>query len=55
MKSLYNFTKRAKAHEGEITPDDLKLLKEAKKQADEAYRALVSRPVNSDSSEQGMA
>jgi len=51
VKGLYTFAKRAKAHEGEISPDDLKALKEAKKQADEAYRALVSRPVGSDSSE----
>ena len=49
VKGLYNFAKKAKAHEGDITPDDLKLLKEAKKQADEAYRALVSRPADSDS------
>ena len=49
MKGLYTFVKRAKAHEGEISPDDLKALKEAKKQADDAYRALVSRPVGNDS------
>jgi len=51
VRGLYTFAKRAKAHEGEISPDDLKALKEAKKQADDAYRALVSRPVISDSSE----
>ena len=52
IRGLQTFAKKAKAYEGgEITPEALKALKEAKKQADEAYRALASRPVGSDSSE----
>jgi ParB-like chromosome segregation protein Spo0J len=47
VKGLYNFAKRAKAHEGEITPDDLKALREAKKQVDEAFKALITRPIAS--------
>ena len=43
VKGLYAFAKRVKEHEGQISSDDLKVLKEAKKQADEAYKTLVSR------------
>ena len=43
VKGLLTFAKRARAHDGEIAPDDLKGLKEAKKQADEAYRSLTTK------------
>lgn len=43
VKGLYAFVKRANAHAGAISPDDLKELKEAKKQADEAYKAILAR------------
>ena len=44
VKGLYAFAKCVKEHGGQVSPDDLKVLKEAKKQADEAYKTLVSRP-----------
>lgn len=52
VRGLHTFAKKAKAYEGGgITPEALKALKDAKKQADDAYRALVSRPTAVDSAE----
>lgn len=43
VKGLYAFAKRAGEHQGEVTKDDLKVLKEAKKQADNAYKQIIGR------------
>lgn len=43
VKGLYAFAKRAGAHQGEVSRDDLKVLRAAKKQVDDAYRALTAK------------
>ena len=43
VKGLYAFAKRASEHQGEVSKDDINVLKEAKKQADEAYQIIIGR------------
>ena len=43
VKGLYAFAKRVGEHQGDISKNDLKVLKEAKKQADAAYQNIISR------------
>ena len=43
VKGLYAFAKRVGKHQGDISKNDLKVLKEAKKQADAAYQNIISR------------
>ena len=46
VKGLYAFAKRAGEHQGEISKDDLRVLKEAKKQADAAFQKIISRSLS---------
>lgn len=43
VKCLYAFAKRAGEHQKHVSKDDLKILLEAKTQADHAYRLLISK------------
>ena len=43
VKGLYAFAKRVGEHQGVLTKDDIKVLKEAKKRADDAYKELLAR------------
>ena len=43
VRGLYAFARRVNEHQGTISQDDLKVLKEAKKRADTAYKEIVGR------------
>lgn len=43
VRGLYAFARRVSEHQGKISQEDLKVLKEAKKRADTAYKEIVGR------------
>ena len=43
VKGLYAFARRAGEHQGDVSRDDLKVLRQAKNQVDDAYRALAAK------------